>query len=738
MRQKAPTTVFEPKALLSSLIAGLVLGVIIINLLISFVAFIYHGELADYLPMGIALVLFGQIIISSISALRSSLPAIISLGQDSPAAILGLSAAVMASSLAGIVSPDKIFLTVVAMVALTSILTGILLLIIGHFKLGNFVRFLPYPVVGGFLAGIGLLLARGSISVLTGVPFSFAQLSFFFQPQIFFKWFLGFVFAFFVLLTTRRFKHFLIMPSILVVSIALFYLVLWISGTPVAEASAQGWLLGPFPKDSGWKLLTFSVFSQANWGAVLAQSAGITSALALSTIGILLNVTGVELALEQDIDLTNELKTAGWANIFAGFGGGIPGFPSSSLNVLMQKMGAQNRLVGLFVAALCGVVLIFGIDMISYLPRPIVGGLNMYIGFAFLTEWLYEGWFKFSKWDYGIIILIFGVIGTVGFLEGVGVGVVAAMILFVVNYSRVNVIRHTTTAATHRSNVEHPRLYQQLIQKKGHWLYIVELQGFVFFGSANQLLEKIREKMDARKLSARYVLIDFRFVMGIDSSAALSFTKMKQLAQRKNIILIFTHLSPTIHKQLEIDLFNDGENTIWRIFPDIDHGIAWCEYQMIETFESVGFAVKPKTLVQQLEESLPKSIAPRELLKYFKQEDVEKDYTLIQQGNPPKGFYFIESGEATVSLKLESGEKIRIRTAGEGTVIGELGMYLNTPATASVITEKPSIIYSLGTENLQKMEAEDPEVATAFHRFIAQLLAERLVDNTRALEVLRK
>jgi len=188
---------------------------------------------------------------------------------------------------------------------------------------------------------------------------------------------------------------------------------------------------------------------------------------------------------------------------------------------------------------------------------------------------------------------------------------------------------------------------------------------------------------------------------------------------------------------LATNLLSSGENTVWRIFPDIERGVAWGEDQMIKTFESVGFAVKPKTLIQQLEESLPKFISPTRLLKYFEQKNVEEGYTLIQQGDSPKGLFFIESGKVTVLLKLANGKQMRLRTAGEGTVIGELGLYLNTPATASVMTEKPSIIYSLFTETLTKMEKEDPEVATAFHRFIAQLLAERLVDNTRALEILR-
>ena len=728
---------FEPKKLLPSLMAGLVIGIIATNLTISFTALIYSGELIAYLPMGISLALFSLAVISIISALSSSLPGIISGPRSSPAAILGLGTAVIASSLAGKVSPDEIFLSVVAMVAFTSILAGVFFLLLGQFNLGNLVRFLPYPVIGGFLAGIGLLLVRGSLRVLTGASFHFADMAVFFQSEIFFKWFSGFLFALFVFFTTRKVKHFLVMPGILLGAIAFFYLILAVSGTSVAEAGAKGWLLGPFPESGGWKLLTFSAFSQANWGAIFAQKSVIFTVLILSAIATLLQVTGIELAVGQDMDLNKELKSAGWANLFSGLSGGMRGDPAPSMSILVDKMGAKSRLVGIFVAVFAGIILMVGMTMLSFLPKPIVGGLNMYIGFSFLTKWLYDGWKKFPKSDYAIVVLIFGVIGAVGFLQGVGVGLVAAMILFVVNYSRGKVVRHAMSAQSYRSNVERPRLYQQLIQQKGHWLYIAELQGFVFFGLANQLLEQVREKMDAGRLSPRYVLIDFRFVTGIDSSAALSFTKMKQLAKRKNIILIFTHLSEKIHKQLEIDLLSSGENTIWRIFSDLERGVAWCEDQMIETFESVGFAVKPKTLVEQLEESLPKSVPPEELLKYFEQEEVEKGFFLIQQGDSPKGLFFIESGEVTVLLELASGEKVRIRTAGEGTVIGELGMYLNTPATAFVVTEKPSVIYSLFAEKLCEMEEKDPEVATAFHRFIARLLAERLVDNTRALEVFR-
>jgi SulP family sulfate permease len=96
--------------------------------------------------------------------------------------------------------------------------------------------------------------------------------------------------------------------------------------------------------------------------------------------------------------------------------------------------------------------------------------------------------------------------------------------------------------------------------------------------------------------------------------------------------------------------------------------------------------------------------------------------------------FFLEAGDVSVFLKPANGEPVRIRRTGSGTVLGELGFYLNTPRTASVIADGPGKAYRLTTEALQAMESEHPELATALHRFMADLLAERLLRTTRTLE----
>ena len=105
------------------------------------------------------------------------------------------------------------------------------------------------------------------------------------------------------------------------------------------------------------------------------------------------------------------------------------------------------------------------------------------MGLDFLVEWVIAGWRKLSRTDYAVVLLILVVIGATNFLIGVGVGLVAMIVLFVLNYSRINVVHHALSGAELRSNVERCAYHQRaLTEKLGQHIYILELQGFLFLG----------------------------------------------------------------------------------------------------------------------------------------------------------------------------------------------------------------------------------------------------------------
>jgi sulfate permease, SulP family len=346
------------------------------------------------------------------------------------------------------------------------------------------------------------------------------------------------------------------------------------------------------------------------------------------------------------------------------------------------------------------------------------------------------GWSKLSHTDYAIVLLILIVIGATNFLVGVGVGLVAAIILFVLNYSQINVIHHTLSGAEIRSNLERCTYHQRVLTELGQHIHIFELQGFIFFGTANALLEQVRARIaDAEKVRVRYVILDFRRVNGLDSSAALSFVRARQMADAQEITLILTHISKDMQHQFELGgLFENGKGT--RLFPDLDHGLEWCEEQLLEV-ERVTTLHTPVTLSAQLADSGFERNDTKRLMSYLERANFKEGETLIHQGDEADRLYFIEMGAVSIYLELEN-ERVRLQTLGLGTAIGEPGLYLGTKSTTSVIADMPVTVYRLTRAALSEMKRQEPDLAATFHEFAARLLSERLTATTRTLEALLK
>ncbi len=724
---------FQPERLLPALIAGVLIGIHDTIFDISMGSLIFSGELARYLSYGIGIALVTSSVVMIVTSLTSSAPGVIGSTQDSPAVILAVIVAGLAASLSTSRVEDKLA-TVLIAITLTTVLTGVFFLVMGRFKLGGLVRFIPYPVIGGFLAGTGWLLLRGSFGVMTDLPLTITNIPALLQPNRLATWAPGAIFAFLLFFGLRRFRHVLVMPGILIGGIVLFYITLLVMGISVEEATKQGLLLGEVSGKIAWQPLALKNLLAANWASILGEGSNIAIILLLGVVSLLMNASALELTLRKDINLNRELQAAGIANILSGVGGGMIGYHTLDVSTLGHRIGARTRLTGLVSGTICAAMLFAGSALVAYSPKPVLGGLLLFLGLDFLYEWVIAGWSKLSRTDYAVVLLILVVIGATNFLAGVGVGLAAAILLFVANYSRINVVHHALSGAEIKSNVERCAYHQRVLKETlGHRVYILELQGFLFFGTANVLLDQIRARLaDTGQAKIRYLVFDFRRVSGFDSSAVISFVKCRQVAETQNITLALTHLSPQMRKRFELDGLAEGQAGI-RIFPDLDHGLEWCEEQLLE-MEGVTTLHTPVTLVAQLADHGFEKSDTKCLMSFLMRVDFQEGEYLIRQGEEADRLYFIEMGTVSIRLELGNQERIRLQTLGLGTTVGELGLYTGAKRTASAIAESPVTAYCLTRAMLSEMKEKEPELAATFHEFIARLLSERLSVTTRALE----
>ncbi|MGD9146870.1 MAG: SulP family inorganic anion transporter [Anaerolineae bacterium] len=724
---------FDYERLLPDLTSGVLIGITEIIFALSLASLIFSGELAVYLPHGIGMALVSAAVIMIGTSLASRVPGVIGTTQDSSTVILAVIAAALAGTLSAAGGHVELA-TVLVAIAFSALLTGLFFLALGTFKLGRLVRFTPYPVVGGFLAGTGWLLVQGSFDVMSGYPFTLANIPALLQPEQLILWVPGLLFALVLFVGMRRTHHFLTMPGILFGAIVLFYLALLATGTSLEAAIDSGLLLGKVAGEITWQPMALKSLSAADWAAILGQAGNISILLIVSVVGLLLNASSLELIIRQDVDLNHELRTAGMANLLSGLGGGMVGYHALSSSTLSYRIGARGRVSGILAGAICVALLFTGSALLVFFPVPILGGLLLFLGLDFLVDWVVEGWSRLTKPEYAVVLLILVVIAAAGFLVGVAVGLVAMIILFILSYSRINVVHHAGTGAEIRSSVERCTYHRQVLANElGPHIYILELQGFIFFGTANALLEQIRARVsDTDQPPVRYIVLDFRRVAGLDSSAVMSFVKGKQLAGAQSITLVLTHVSGRILEQLELGGLLKDEVVV-RVFPDLDHGLEWCEEELLEV-EGITAMHLPVTLRAQLADSGFEKANTARLMEFLERVDIGAGEYLIRQGQEADQLHFIERGTVVVCLETEGGEQVRLQTLGLGTAVGELGLYLGIRTTASAIAESPTVAYRLTRAALSRMKEEEPELAATFHEFIAHLLSERLTATTRTLE----
>lgn len=716
----------RPSRLIPSLTAALVTGVIEIIYCISFAPLIFSGELAPYLTTGIGLTLFTSMTVNFVIALASPFAGMLGGIQDAPTILLGVTAAPVAARFSAAAPQQAVLPTLIVTLAFTSVLTGLCCFLLGRFKLANLVRFIPYPVVGGFLAGTSWLVAVGSLGFMTDLSLSLAELPQLLQPQALLQWLPGACFAILLLVLLRRYDHFLLIPGLVASAILLFYTVLFVTRTSIAQAQAFGLLLASLPSGHLWHPLPVSTLAQADWSLILSQLGQIGAVILVTVISILLNITSTELAIERDLDLNRELQGAGIANLASGLGGGILGYHSMSSVILSYgKLGAKSRLVGLLVALEIAIVLFAGASVITLFPKFILGGITLWLGLDLLLEWVYNSWFKLPKTDYCIVILILTVIVAVDFLKGVAVGLAAAIVLFIVNYSRVNIAKHTLSGAAYQSHAARTLPQARLLQEEGDRIYILSLQGFLFFGTANKLLDRIQQRLqDVNLLPLRFVILNFQSVHGIDSSAVLSFVKLKQQVQPQEIKLVFTHLSATAQSQLRQGGCLKDDDPICRVFPDLDRGLEWCENELL--VEVPFRRSRSLPLALQLNYFFPNRDDASEFVIYLEERDAEQGELIFQQQQPVDALYFIEVGQITVYLELQFGNTRRIQTLGAGNLVGELDFFRGTVHQTSAVVDAPSTLYRLSTAGFQQMQQEKPDVAAAFQLAVIQILGDRL------------
>jgi SulP family sulfate permease len=362
------------------------------------------------------------------------------------------------------------------------------------------------------------------------------------------------------------------------------------------------------------------------------------------------------------------------------------------------------------------------------IPRMLVGGVLVFLGLAFIVEWVWDKRKTLPRVEYAVVLVILaGIIGK-GFLPGVVLGLVMAIVLFAFNYGRIELVREVAFGETYRSNVDRPLAERAALRTMREGVQVLRVNGFVFFGSANGLLERIRKRVEAAPL--RFLVMDLLRVSGVDSSAVMSFVKLVHVAEANGFELVLTGVSERVQAELERGGVIASEGVV-RFEPDLDRGLQRCEEGLLETAAGDADRIEAQDDPGEALAEMPPGLS-----RHLERESLPEGTVLIRQDEPPGDVFVLESGRLSVETVTTAGTRMRLATINPGVVVGEVAMYTGVTRMADVVSEEPSVVLCLRRSAIERMESEEPELAAALHRWLANTLAERLSDTMREFDAL--
>lgn len=707
-----------------TVVASAFTGAMAIVFCISFAAIVYSGNMAPYLSRGIGLTLIGASAMALVGSLFLTEGETIVQPQDVTTIIIALAVASMANAW-GSKTPDSLFPTVAVFIAIATAATGLLAYLFGRFRLGFIVRFIPYPVLGGFIAATGYLLVTGALSMMLREHITVWTLPLLFHagnPEKWGPWLLaGTLFS----LLSRRIPNSMTLPACIVISIGLFYGILWLTGTALATARGNGLLLGPFSQPSFVAGLSPTIAAKADWSALLVHAPSIFAAAGMAVIGSLLNASALELATGKPIDPNRDLRGVGAANLVSSLCGGLVGYQLVGETLFARAVAIKGRLapVAVSIATLGSALL--GARYLSVLPVGVFAATIAYLGVDLLVAWLWTERQKLSFGDFAIVLLILGISATIGLLSAIVAGVLAASIKFVVGYAELDVVRLRSSVAAMRSRVERGDSETSYLARNGGNALVYELYGYLFFGTAHRLLAELKTVATSTARQPGFILLDFKRVTGIDASATFALGKLHEVCESHGVKLHVSGLSPRLESSFRRMQTLDRLHT----FKELSDSIREVEHALLaQTEEGAGVACESGFL-EQLRQLHPEFDPDASFETFW----VETGHRIVEQGAATDSIIVLQQGTLAVEQVNSDGKATPLAEIQPGAMVGEIGFYASVPRTADVVAKSTCRLARITCETLDRLASDNPALVADIHRLSAAFLARRLMRTTSLL-----
>lgn len=693
---------------------------------IAFGVTIYAVLGGHYAAYGAIAGILGVVAVGTIAAILGGTDRLIS-APSAPAAAV-LSAFALETMTHG-VNPDTIFI----MLMVVALLAGILQITFGAIGLGRLIKYMPFPVVSGYLSGIGLYIIASQAPKFLGMP---SGTYFWDSLQNPFLWQWQSVTVGTITILAMLFAHklFRTIPAVIIaltVGISSYFAIGLID--PSLLQITSPFIIGKLSNGDGINLLSALTQRIQNLSHLSFDDISQLFFPAL-TLAALLSIDTLKTCIVLDSmthsfhNPNKELIAQGSGNIVSALIGGMPGSGTMGPTMINFTSGASSRASGL-IEGVMGIVafLILG-SLIAWIPIASLAGILIVIGFRMIDQHSVQ-LIKTRKTslDFLIIVAVALTAISVSLIAASGVGLILAIILYIAQQIGTSVVNRHADGLEVRSKLIRNRDETDLLLEKGSEFSLYELHGSLFFGTANQLYAMLQEDLKTKK----YIIIDMKRVQTVDLTAAHILLQIKDMLHEKNGYLILSRLP---HKLPTGDDLESYFNQIGllkhlspiKLFDDLDDAIEWTENKiiqesMLEEKEEELLQLRDFTLFKERKEETLAEIQSLVQSRSFKKGEV-----IYSQGDSRGEIFLIRRGLVRIMLPADNRKSVHLSTVGQNNFFGEFSFLEGSPHYTDAVSASDTDLYVITSETFALFSEHHKKASFQFMQSLATELAQRL------------
>ena len=635
--------------------------------------------------------------------------------------------------------------SVLVRLTLICLVCAVLQVLAGIVGIGRLIKYMPYPVVSGYLTGVGLIIIASQVPKFLGASKGTSMSGALATPALW-NWYgigVGIATVAVMLIAPRLTKTLPAAILGLVAGVLAYFAFAFadpalfsLANNPLVVGtlggSGEGFLAALAARGSAVGSLGLKDFAQT-------VVPGVTLAILLS-IDTLKTCVVLDALTRSRHDSNRELIGQGVANLAATAVGGMPGAGTMGATLVNLSSGAQTRLSGVIEGGLALLAFLVLGTFIAWVPIAALAGILILIGLR-MIDWRSIGFLRnrSTVLDFVVIVAVVIVAETYSLIAASAVGVALAIMLFIREQIGTSVVHRKSFGNESFSKQNRLPEEMKVLQGRGDQSVIVELQGSLFFGTTDQLYNALEPELKTR----RYIILDMQRVQSVDITAVHMLEQIQDMVAERNGFLLFSDVPRSLPSGRDMQRYFDEVGLVRlehrvRVFDELDGALEWVEDRILEE-EQVRRGLENPLELREIDVFAGRKEETLAALEAcVERRSFKAGEKIFSRGDGGDELFLIRRGAVRIVLPLTGQEGHHLATFGRGNFFGEMSFLDSDVRSADAIAFTDTDLFALSRQRFDEVAGEHKRLGMQVFGGLARVLAIRLRYANTEVRALRE